>query len=194
MSAKFIPTNTVCVYQHCAFRAEFQITNHSGDEFIVCGLHLEPTTRLMSPGAPLKVEPIMSAWPDEAKPGRRPMLCKRCGTNPTLAYDGECEACKLYTIGLLTLEAGVELIGLEHLIYEKCAECHLFIEQNPVKAGPGIAPYIHLDRGDDADELITSTHDATSSGMRATLATWKVFGPPAMRERFIDNDSGERDA
>ena len=68
-------------------------------------------------------------------------------------------------------------------LYEKCSFCHLFVELNE-DSDPDIAGFIHLTRGDDADDLIESTHDAQPSGMRATLDTWKTYGPIEMRERF----------
>ena len=66
---------------------------------------------------------------------------------------------------------------------EKCAHCHLFIEENEDRA-PDIARYVHLDRGDEADEAITQTHEATPSGEAHSLAYWKEHGPDAMRARF----------
>lgn len=80
---------------------------------------------------------------------------------------------------------------MDNTLYEKCAHCHLFIESNgeiPATEADrgGIAEYVHLTRGDAADNAIEETHDATPSGMRATLAVWKAFGPLAMRQRFDD--------
>lgn len=77
-------------------------------------------------------------------------------------------------------------------LYEKCAHCHLFITDNPSYGGDNydrddIAEFDHLDRGDEADEAITSTHEAKPSGMRANLATWRKFGPAAMVARFDVN-------
>ena len=71
-------------------------------------------------------------------------------------------------------------------IYEKCRDCHLFVEPNSAYTpGSLLAPYIHLARDNAADEAIENTHEAVPSGMRANLATWKVYGPVAMRERFV---------
>jgi hypothetical protein len=65
--------------------------------------------------------------------------------------------------------------------YEKCAECHLFVERNDANGNdPDLAEYVHLDRDDSAD----SDHEARPSGQRANLAAWHVFGPAAMRARF----------
>lgn len=81
-----------------------------------------------------------------------------------------------------------------HLI-EKCKHCHLFIEPNTAREiaetddpayAMQLAEYVHLHRGDDADEAIENTHEAKASGLIATLATWKEFGPAAMRYRFTD--------
>ncbi len=73
----------------------------------------------------------------------------------------------------------------EHL-YEKCRYCHLFVEPNEAYApGQNIATHVHLARGDDADEKLDADHDPTPSGLRATLDTWRVFGPWQMRERFV---------
>lgn len=68
-------------------------------------------------------------------------------------------------------------------LYEKCAECHLFVEPND--QGPEFAQFIHLHRGDYADERLDETHEARPSGLKATLDTWQVYGPSAMRERFV---------
>lgn len=70
-------------------------------------------------------------------------------------------------------------------LYEKCAECHLFVEPNDQPLGQGFALYIHLHRGDEADEALDETHEALPSGQKANLATWKAWGPQAMRERFV---------
>lgn len=94
------------------------------------------------------------------------------------------------------------------VLYEKCAECHLFVEPNDANicwvcdghgshiggkctecGGTGrigdIAPYTHLHRGDVPDERLDESHEAKPSGMKATLSTWQVYGPSAMRERFV---------
>lgn len=66
---------------------------------------------------------------------------------------------------------------------EKCADCHLFVEPNQA-TGNDIAPYVHLHRGDEADDAIDGSHEAKPSGMKATISTWRAFGPAAMRARF----------
>jgi hypothetical protein len=68
-------------------------------------------------------------------------------------------------------------------VYEKCQHCHLFVDKNDGQ--PGTAEFVHLSRGDAADERIEASHDAEPSGLKANLATWMVYGPPEMRERFI---------
>ena len=70
-------------------------------------------------------------------------------------------------------------------MYTKCTECHLFVEENDVD-GPNIAPYVHLSRGDEADEAIEATHDATPSDQTETLDYWRVNGPAEMRARFVN--------
>ena len=81
-------------------------------------------------------------------------------------------------------------IDLSAAPIEKCAECHLFIEENSARLDldgqpiPGIAEYVHLHRGDDADSAIDESHEAKPSGLMATLNTWKVLGPAEMRARF----------
>lgn len=70
-------------------------------------------------------------------------------------------------------------------LYEKCRDCHLFIEPNWAwAAGENIAAFDHLHRGDDADEAIVFTHEATPSGQVAPIPVWREFGPEAMRARF----------
>lgn len=71
-------------------------------------------------------------------------------------------------------------------IYEKCADCHLLVDPNNAHIpGTYIALYVHLHRGDDADDALDASHEPRPSGMKANLATWKAYGPQAMRERFI---------
>src|SRR5690606_9199057 len=70
-------------------------------------------------------------------------------------------------------------------LYEKCADCHLFVEKNDdYQPDSGIAEYAHLHRGDEADEELDGSHEARPSGMKANLPAWKEFGPPAMLKRF----------
>lgn len=73
---------------------------------------------------------------------------------------------------------------------EKCKHCHLFIEGNASfeDSTPElpIARYVHLSRGDDADEALEN-HEAEPSGMIATLKTWRAYGPREMRARFHDH-------
>lgn len=80
------------------------------------------------------------------------------------------------------------------VLYEKCADCHLFIDDNNAYTDdvPNIARWIHLSRGDEADEAIEGTHDAAPSGMLATLSAWRAYGPEAMRARFTP--ASEKDA
>ncbi|MEO6156504.1 MAG: hypothetical protein ABIQ39_02620 [Ilumatobacteraceae bacterium] len=68
------------------------------------------------------------------------------------------------------------------LLYEKCEHCHLFVEDDE-----GVL--MHLHRGDEADEAIDATHEPTLSGLFGTLDTWKRYGPPAMRARFVSDDA-----
>lgn len=70
-------------------------------------------------------------------------------------------------------------------LYEKCADCHLFIEPNAsVEDDPGVAAYDHLERGDTSDASITENHDARPSGTRGTLPWWRANGPAEMVARF----------
>lgn len=73
-------------------------------------------------------------------------------------------------------------------MYEKCADCHLFVELNASFADSTpefpIAEYVHLHRGDVHDEALDATHEARSSGILRTLNWWKDNGPYAMRARF----------
>lgn len=73
--------------------------------------------------------------------------------------------------------------------YIKCEKCPLFVDPNhahdPDDAGDDLAPWVHLSRGDDADEAYED-HDATPDvtlGAR-TLAYWLWHGPLPMRARF----------
>jgi len=69
-------------------------------------------------------------------------------------------------------------------LYEKCSDCHLFVEPNYATPREGVAPYVHLHRGDEADEALDESHEARPSGMFANLAAWRAYGPQAMRLRF----------
>lgn len=83
--------------------------------------------------------------------------------------------------------------------YEKCAQCHLFIELNPdhfdIDSNPvaGIAMFEHLHRGDAADEAIVSTHEATPSGQIHTISEWQSIGPAKMRARFTSQPAPTAD-
>ena len=77
------------------------------------------------------------------------------------------------------------MITTEQPLYEKCLHCHLFIEPNEAYPAHGrVAPFIHLSRGNEADERFED-HEPEQSGLVATLDTWRIFGPSAMRERFV---------
>lgn len=67
--------------------------------------------------------------------------------------------------------------------YEKCAECHLFVEPNGSDGGD-VAEYVHLTRGDSADDALDYSHTARPSGAIAPLDYWREHGPAAMRARF----------
>lgn len=77
-------------------------------------------------------------------------------------------------------------------MYTKCAHCHLFVEENySAYSSDGTvhteyAAYVHLHRGDAADEELDGTHDAEPSGESHPLDYWRVHGPDAMRARFTD--------
>jgi hypothetical protein len=69
--------------------------------------------------------------------------------------------------------------------FEKCGGCHLFVEPNDVHEDmEGIAPYIHLHRGDRHDEALEETHEAVPSGEKHKLTYWAEHGPNAMKARF----------
>lgn len=87
---------------------------------------------------------------------------------------------------IIRLDGEFPLPPTPPVLYQKCRDCHLFVEPNDVDVEDGIAPYVHLHRGDDADEAIEESHQAQPSGLLATLDVWKQFGPPAMRVRFTD--------
>lgn len=69
------------------------------------------------------------------------------------------------------------------VLYERCKHCHLFVERNEVD-GQGIAAFVHLHRGDEADEALDDSHEAEPSGELATLSVWRRYGPALMRARF----------
>ncbi len=70
-------------------------------------------------------------------------------------------------------------------VFTKCNNCHLFVELNH-GAGPDEAQWIHLSRGDDADEKIECTHDAGPGADSHPLNWWRANGPAAMRARFTN--------
>ncbi len=80
----------------------------------------------------------------------------------------------------------IDPLSIKQQFYAKCAQCHLLVELNRSyeDAPEVLAKYVHLDRGDDADEELAGSHNAEPSDQVATLPTWKKIGPPAMRERF----------
>lgn len=50
-----------------------------------------------------------------------------------------------------------------------------------------VAGWCHLHRGDTDDEALDASHEPRPSGMRATLSTWRAYGPAPMRARFGEN-------
>ncbi len=70
-------------------------------------------------------------------------------------------------------------------VFTQCASCHLFVEPNH-GADPDEAQWVHLSRGDDADEKVESTHDAEPGAESHPLDWWRVHGPAAMRARFTN--------
>jgi hypothetical protein len=66
--------------------------------------------------------------------------------------------------------------------------CWLFVEDNPSwEDDPAVlAPYIHLHRGDDADEALDENHEAMPSMDIHPLDWWRENGPDKMKERFTD--------
>jgi hypothetical protein len=72
-------------------------------------------------------------------------------------------------------------------LFEVCMHCHLFVEDaHPFPAHPEQSVFFHLHSDSEADRKLDESHEATPSGMFATLVTWRTFGPRAMRERFTD--------
>ncbi len=69
--------------------------------------------------------------------------------------------------------------------YTQCRGCHLFVEPNH-GSDPHEAQWIHLSRGDDADEKIENTHDAGPGAESHPLDWWRANGPAAMRARFTN--------
>lgn len=77
-------------------------------------------------------------------------------------------------------------VDVEEVTYEKCRDCHLFVEPNDAYTeGSNIAPFVHLARDNVADQRLDENHEPFPSGMKANLNTWRVLGPVAMRERFV---------
>ena len=106
---------------------------------------------------------------------------------------GDAEAAEHYEANAAYYAGPTAAVGHEaEWLYEKCLHCHLFVEPNSSfkDSTPQfpIAEHEHLHRGDEADTLLDESHEAKPSGMRATLATWKEYGPLAMRQRFDDYD------
>lgn len=87
--------------------------------------------------------------------------------------------------------------GLEYFddgsepLYRKCISCHLFVEeQDADEVALGHARYVHNHRGDDADEALDESHIAwPEPGPGAPLTWWKLYGPAAMRSRFINDET-----
>lgn len=72
-------------------------------------------------------------------------------------------------------------------LYTLCevTDCPFFVEENPSYGDyPGLAEYVHLTRGDEADDA-RDDHDAVP-GMTASLAHWQASGPERVRERFTE--------
>jgi len=70
------------------------------------------------------------------------------------------------------------------MLYTLCGQpgCPLFVEPNEVDQ-PGLAKYVHLHRGDEADESIDDSHEAVPGETR-DLNWWRQNGPENVRARF----------
>jgi hypothetical protein len=73
------------------------------------------------------------------------------------------------------------------LLYEKCADCHLFIDENAAyEPGSPWAQYVHLFGECDLCVATDESHEARPGGGHGTLDWWKANGPLLMRLRFVD--------
>lgn len=72
--------------------------------------------------------------------------------------------------------------------YEKCRDCHLFIDRNDSEEDGDfeIAPFVHLYGECDLCVATDESHDATPGGGRGTIEWWKANGPELMQARFDD--------
>lgn len=64
--------------------------------------------------------------------------------------------------------------------------CPFFVEVNydHEDDSDNIAPWLHLTRGDDADDALED-HDAVPSERSHALDWWREYGPDRVKERFV---------
>lgn len=71
--------------------------------------------------------------------------------------------------------------------YEKCSECHLFVERNDdAEQDPMLVAYLHLYGECDFCVATDESHEANPGGGTRPLSWWREHGPELMRARFED--------
>lgn len=71
--------------------------------------------------------------------------------------------------------------------YEKCSECHLFVERNDdAEQNQSLAEYLHLYGDCDFCAATDDSHEAKPGGGIHPLSWWREHGPELMRARFED--------
>lgn len=71
--------------------------------------------------------------------------------------------------------------------YEKCLDCHLFVEPNDdFENDPTLAAYLHLYGECDFCTATDDSHEAKPGGGTHPLSWWREHGPALMRARFED--------
>lgn len=111
-------------------------------------------------------------------------------SEPHVGLAEKCAECHLFIeanldYGTTCIVCGVELDADDNEIGNDTSRKSICDQTGEYAAHSRYAEYIHLHRGDDADEAIEATHEAKPSGMLATHETWLRFGPPAMRARYL---------
>lgn len=93
----------------------------------------------------------------------------------------------MQTALLSTDRPGIRLETDGTLTYEKCRDCHLFIDVNDVEYDDDtLAAYVHLFGECDLCVETDESHEARPGGGRGTLDYWKANGPDLMKVRFVE--------
>lgn len=139
-------------------------------------------TEIQNGNAGPRETPLSGEWADEASPSRIAAAVGYTGTSDG-AVDELCDAWERSYFDTWRREQ-TAILCAGHT--EDGEPCPFFIEVNDDHEDDpdNIAPWIHLTRGDDADDALED-HEAIP-GRVAALSWWEANGPERVRARFTE--------